>query len=137
MLILTITWGWLKSLTLLISSYASQMLIFSSWRSYRMQLVFFFFFFFPTCLMWTTNVYMYIFYLIGITYFFIIILFIIYNSITIYQNTGSLFLFLWELPWLFLYFFLYRIYLINVEVTSLIIIIKYNLAPSQCDHHNF
>ena len=136
MLILTITWGWLKSLTLLISSYASQMLIFSSWRSYRMQLVFFFFFF-PTCLMWTTNVYMYIFYLIGITYFFIIILFIIYNSITIYQNTGSLFLFLWELPWLFLYFFLYRIYLINVEVTSLIIIIKYNLAPSQCDHHNF
>ena len=135
MLILTITWGWLKSLTLLISSYASQMLIFSSWRSYRMQLVFFFFF--PTCLMWTTNVYMYIFYLIGITYFFIIILFIIYNSITIYQNTGSLFLFLWELPWLFLYFFLYRIYLINVEVTSLIIIIKYNLAPSQCDHHNF
>ena len=133
MLILTITWGWLKSLTLLISSYASQMLIFSSWRSYRMQLVFFF----PTCLMWTTNVYMYIFYLIGITYFFIIILFIIYNSITIYQNTGSLFLFLWELPWLFLYFFLYRIYLINVEVTSLIIIIKYNLAPSQCDHHNF
>ena len=133
MLILTITWGWLKSLTLLISSYASQMLIFSSWRSYRMQLVFFF----PTCLMWTTNVYMYIFYLIGITYFFIIILFIIYNSITIYQNTGFLFLFLWELPWLFLYFFLYRIYLINVEVTSLIIIIKYNLAPSQCDHHNF